>query len=378
MRVNTVFIVGIEFDFSKEPRIIQEIAALKGKCRLVGAGKGTHPDMDEFIDITQDRLLIDRILDILLIVLKYYFPFLLRFRHRKVLNRIAELKPDTVSTHHLESAFIVGKVAKAIVFNSHEYIPRMYDGSRAWRMTKGWLIRRTMPDVLKNTRVMYVESQAVVDGYQQKFDVLPEIAIVPNASRSHPKLTPVTVLEGSPIRLVHHGIASPGRGLEMIIDAARELGKGYRLSLYLVGTESNVRHLKEYAKDVTNVTFPEPVPFDKIIPVMNQYDIGLCMFRSANYHTLYTTVPNKFWEYLTARVVPLVWSQSAMKAVLDRYDVGFISPDNTVQSIVETIKKIDFSEINVQKQRIHDLQSTLTGEYLIDSVIQKYELSGDA
>lgn len=372
--MKTVFIIGSEFDFSREPRIIQEISALKGKCRLVGAGKGSHPDMDEFIDTTIDRRLIDRFLDLVLIVLKYYFPFLLRFRHRKVLKRIVELQPDTVSAHHLESAYIVGKVATSIVFNSHEYIPRMYDGSRAWRMTKGWLIRQTMSDVLKNTRVMYVESDAVANGYRQKFESLPEIAIVPNASRSHPELTPVTVQEGSPIRLVHHGIASPGRGLEMIIDAARELGKGYRLSLYLVGADSNVRKLKEYARDITNVTFPEPVPFDKIIPVMNQYDIGLCMFRSANYHTLYTTVPNKFWEYLTARVVPLVWSQSAMKPVLDHYGVGFVSPENSVESIVETIKKIDFSQINAQKQKIHDLQGTLTGEYLIDPVIQKYEL----
>jgi len=366
-----VLIVGTEFDFSREPRIIQEILALKDQCVLMGYGKGGHPDIDQYVDFTQDRGFVDRVLDIVLVVMKYYVPYLLRFRHRKLLKWMEQIEPDMISTHHLESAYVVVKQANYLTFNSHEYIPRMYDGSWMWRWTKGWLIRNTMPEILKKSQVMFVESEAVAMNYRSSFDQVPQIAIVPNTARWRNDLTPVTVT-GHPIRLVHHGIASPGRGLEMLVDAVNELGAGYELSLYVVGSSKHVSALKEYAHSVANVHFPDPVSYDQIIPEMNSYDIGLCMFRSSNYHTLYTTVPNKFWEYLAARVVPLVWDKSAMATVLNTYQVGLQCSENSVNGIVERIKSVTVADLDQQKQKIDQLQSMISAEELIDPVLRRF------
>ncbi len=366
-----VLVVGTEFDFSREPRIIQEIRALEADVELFGAGKGGHPSMTAFLDHTKDKTFVDHILDKVLVVLKYYIPWLMRYRHRKLLAWIDELKPDVVSTHHLESAYIVLDKAAYLTFNSHEYIPRMYDGSFLWRWTKGWLIKKTMPGILKKSQVMFVESEAVAQNYLQAFSRVPETVIVPNATRERADIKPVLHAH-PPIRLVHHGIASPGRGLEMMIDAARQLGSTVTLSLYLVGSAHTISALKSYASDAGNVFFKEPVPYDTIVDEMNPYDIGVCMFRSANFHTLYTTVPNKFWEYLTANVVPLVWEKSAMARVLNVYEVGLQAQENTVEGIVKLIKSVNMEQINLQKQKIDQISAHFSAETLIDPVIRRY------
>jgi glycosyltransferase involved in cell wall biosynthesis len=366
-----VLIVGTEFDFSREPRIIQEILALGDDVELYGAGKGSHPSIKKFLDHTENRSLVDRVLDKLLIILKYYAPWLLRFRHRKLLAWIDEIKPDVVSTHHLESAYIVLDKSNYLTFNSHEYIPRMYDGSFLWRWTKGWLIRRTMPAVLKKSKVMFVESEAVSRNYSNAFLSVPEVAIIPNATRERRDIKPV-LTNKAPIKLVHHGIASPGRGLEMMIEAARKLGDKVTLSLYLVGSEHNINQLKNYAAGAQNVIFKAPVLYDKIVDEMNQYDIGVCMFRSSNYHTLYTTVPNKFWEYLTARVVPLVWDKSAMAEVLNAYKIGLQAQENSVQGIIDAVHAVTLNEINEQKQKIDANSGQFSAEVLIDPVLRRY------
>lgn len=364
-----VLVVGTEFDFSREPRIIQEILALHKDVELYGAGKGGHPLVQEFLNHTQNRSLVDKVLDKLLILLKYYMPWLLRYRHRKLRAWINEIRPDVVSTHHLESGYIVLDKADFLTFNSHEYIPRMYDGSFLWRWTKGWLIRRTIPSILKKSKVMYVESEAVTKNYKQVFTDLPKIEIVPNTTRQRIDIRPVLNKKG-PIQLVHHGIASPGRGLEMMIEAAKKLENRVTLTLYLVGSEHNINTLKSSAAGAQNIIFKAPVPYDSIVDEMNQYDIGVCMFRSSNFHTLYTTVPNKFWEYLTARVVPLVWEKSAMADVLNEYQVGLQARDNSIQGIVEALKTIDFDEINRQKQRIQEISGEFSAEKLIDPVFR--------
>lgn len=367
----TVFIIGIEFNFSREPRIIQEIYALRGQYRLVGVGKGSHPDMDEYLDITKDRTLVDTFLDSVLRYLKYFLPFLLRFRHRKTLKWIDEIKPDCITAHHLESAILAYVKTDKMIFNSHEFIPKQNDGMLLWKFTKGWMIKTNLPKVLQHTSIMYVEGDAVTEAYLNYIKDLPKMVVIPNATNAWPDLKPKPVAPGN-IKLVHHGLAVVGRGLETFIDVARTLGSGYTLHLYLVQLDifpEYYNQLKVYANDVSNVFFHEAVPYDAIVPTMSQFDIGLCLFKSGNYHTRYTTVPNKFWEYIAARVVPLVSRESGMARICNKHQFGIVAKEPELQEIVKAILDLKTECIYKEKERLDEIHNEFIAEKTIYPVM---------
>lgn len=372
----TVFIIGIEFDFSKEPRIIQEIYALRGHFRLIGVGRGPHPDMDEFLDITQDRLALDVILDRILKYLKYFFPFLIRFRHRKALRWIDEIKPDCITAHHLESAILAYSKTAKMIFNSHEFIPKQNDGMLLWKFTKGWLIKTTLPKTFRNTSIMYVEGEAVKEAYRGLYKEMPNMVVIPNATKAMPQLKAKEVDPGN-IKLVHHGVANIGRGIELFIDLARELGSSYSVHLYLV--QSRVfphyyNQLKDYAKDLANVYFHEPVPYDEIVPTMNQYDLGLSLFKSDNYHTNYTTVPNKFWEYLASKTPPIIWRQSGMNRICEQHKIGFIVDKITVSDIAHLVREQTVETIMAEKQKLAHKHLEFAADLTIYPVMREWVL----
>lgn len=369
----TVFIIGIEFDFSKEPRIIQEIYALRGHYHLVGVGRGSHPDMDEFLDITQNLSVLDVFLDKVLKYLKYFLPFLIRFRHRKTLQWIDKIQPDCISAHHLESAILAYSKTNKMIFNSHEFIPKQNDGMLIWKCTKGWMIKTTLPKAFRNTSIMYVEGEAVKEAYLEYFKEIPEMVIIPNATKAIPELKPKEVDPGN-IKLVHHGVANIGRGLELFIDLARELGSGYSVHFYLVKSRVFPHYfgqLKDYAKDLTNVFFHDAVPYDDIVPTMNQYDIGLCLFKSNNYHTNYTTVPNKFWEYLASKTPPIIWRQSGMNRICEQHKIGFIVDEITVDDIARVVRLQTTQTIMNEKQKLEDKHKEFAADVTIYPVMRE-------
>jgi hypothetical protein len=367
----TVFIIGIEFHFSREPRIIQEIYALRGHYRLVGVGRGSHPDMDEFLDITKDLSALDMFLDKILRYLKYFFPFLLRFRHRKVLRWIDEIQPDCISAHHLESAILAYVKTDKMIFNSHEFIPKQNDGILIWKYTKGWMIKTTLPKALRHTAIMYVEGEAAKEAYLDYYKSIPETVVIPNATKAWPELKPSPVDPGH-IKIVHHGNATVGRGLETFVDVARKLGPGYSMHFYLVQSAifpKYYQQLKDYAKDVPTVFFYDAVPYDDIVPTVNPYDIGLCLFKSTSYHTKYTMVPNKFWEYNAARVTPIIWKESGIARICEKYNFGIIADEPTVECIVDVIRRQTVEGLMRDKQRMDEIHNEFIAEKTIYPVM---------
>lgn len=371
MKKNIVCIIGIEFDFTREPRILQEIYALRGQYHLIGVGKSPHPDVDEFIDITKNKKLLDVFLDKILRYIKYYFPFLLRFRYRRVLKHIDKIKPDCISVHHIESAILAYGKSNKMIFNSHEFIPKQNDGNLLWKLSKGWMINRNLPKVFKHTFIMYVEGDAVKEAYLNYFRNVPKMVVIPNATKAWPDLIPAPVMQKD-IKIVHHGLASIGRGLEIFIDVAGILGSGYSLHLYLMKSDifpEYYNRLKKYSSRFSNVYFYDVVPYDNIVPTINRFDIGLCLFKSGNYHTQFTTVPNKFWEYISARVVPLVSKESAMARICESNQFGIVSEKPEVQEIVKTILDLKAADIFKQKKRLNDLHEQFIAEKCIYPII---------
>ena len=94
--------------------------------------------------------------------------------------------------------------------------------------------------------------------------------------RSVPNYKEMTIKKTSKdiIRMVHHGVANKNRNLENMIKIVQNLDQRFTLDFYLVGNLSHVEKLKKAAAGCERINFLEPVSYEGIIPMLNNYDIG--------------------------------------------------------------------------------------------------------
>src|SRR5205823_126992 len=105
-----------------------------------------------------------------------------------------------------------------------------------------------------------------------------------------------------PIRILHHGAALRGRGLEEMLRVADLLDDRFTLDFVLVEHTPGFRDaLIDRAKDNPRVRFPPPVPMRELVTLANGYDIGLYLLRPSNFNQLHA-LPNKFFEFIQGRL----------------------------------------------------------------------------
>ena len=99
------------------------------------------------------------------------------------------------------------------------------------------------------------------------------------------------------IRIIHHGIASSSRKLELIVEMMKFLDNSvYELNLMLVSSTFSslyLRKLKTIAKGL-NIVFLKPVSRNRLVKFCNQFDIGIHCFPPSNFNIKYG-LGNKFF-----------------------------------------------------------------------------------
>ncbi|HTX89509.1 MAG TPA: glycosyltransferase, partial [Bacteroidales bacterium] len=146
------------------------------------------------------------------------------------------------------------------------------------------------------------------------------------------------------------------RGIEEVILAMKYLQTD---AVFLViGTGDVERRLKDLAareQPGGRVIFTGPVPLEDLYSYTLLADIGLSIEKdvSVNYHYC---LPNKFLDYIQARIPVLISPLPEMKAILDRYTIGDIIPDHEPQHLARKIdemladqEKLDLYRRNLEK-----------------------------
>jgi hypothetical protein len=132
-----------------------------------------------------------------------------------------------------------------------------------------------------------------------------------------------------------------------MIDAAAKLGDNYRLDLMLTsvtGCEEYEAYINELISSHSNVSRISPVKFDRICSTINGYDIGLCYVEPVNLNYQYG-LPNKFYEFIQARLAVAISPLIEMKNLTEKYQLGVVSNGFDIADLVEKIKNLSIEEI---------------------------------
>lgn len=244
----------------------------------------------------------------------------------------------------LPLAFDIKKRAK-ILFDAREYYPRQNEGNLWFNLIEKPRRVQLCEKFLSKCDSIITVSNGLKREYEKEFD------IKSNVIRSTPPyidLTPCQV-EKSKIRMIYHGAANRNRKIENLIEVFKRLDNRYEMDLILVGNQRYQEELKRVAKGLPKVRFKEPVPFSQIIPTIKDYDIGFFYYEPINFN-IRNCLPNKFFEYIQARLMIAIGPSPDMADLVHKYNCGVVAESFSIEAMAEALNALDFEDINEAKK----------------------------
>lgn len=348
-----------------EPRALKQIKLLAQEHDVTSAGFGP-PAIDGIPHIELDPnpplrgvLRLPLVYTGSLLLRCYSFLSLKDPRSADALPRLASQEWDIVIAHDVLTAPLAHALRPSVgvLVDLHEYAPRQEEHSWMFRLLIApyfrWILRT---HVAKRAEVTTV-SQGIVDEYRKEFGI--ESTLVINATPYH-ELEPTPVDE--PIRLVHSGIPAPHRKLEVMIDAVKMTRTEVVLDLFLMPTNDEcMAFLRERAGDDPRIRFRDPVPYDELVGTLNQYDIGVSFIPPTTFN-LARCLPNKFFDFIQARLGVIIGPSPEMVDVVNEYGFGLVSESFTADALARVLDELTPQQIEALKRASHSHAQDLSGE----------------
>jgi hypothetical protein len=129
-----------------------------------------------------------------------------------------------------------------------------------------------------------------------------------------------------------------------------QAGTSMTLDFYLAANDpAYLESLKERAAGAANITFHEPVPFTELVATLNTYDVGLHILAPTNFNNAYA-LPNKFFEYVQARLGLIIGPSPEMMRILRERDLGAVTADFTAEALAEVLRGLDRATVETWKK----------------------------
>ena len=225
----------------------------------------------------------------------------------------------------------------------HEWAPEERTHVLSWRLLVAPLMRHLCARYLPLCAATSTVCEPIAELYDRDFGVHP--VVVRNASPWQP-LEPSPVDEDR-VRLVHSGGAVGGRNLETMIDAVAALDERFTLDLYLVPANDGgayQRSLEARAAGNDRIMFHAPVAPSELPATLNAYDVGVFWIPPTHTNAR-LTLPNKFFDYVQARLAIAVGPTVEMQRLVEQHGLGVVAEGFSVEQCVASLAGLTADDV---------------------------------
>lgn len=366
-------------DLKKDPRVFRQIKFLKDNYSIYTIGfKSSGLRNVDFYPIESKRTSFVRKLEkALLLKFRLFETFYWdTYMFLPVLDKFSNMRFDLIIANDIDTLPLALKISNGakILFDAHEYSPKEFEDKKAWRFFFQEYKRNLCKKYIPLCDKMITVSDGISEEYYRAFGVKP--VVITNAC-DYANIRPSPVIDGR-IKMIHHGGAIPCRKIESMIELMNYLDERFTLDLLLAPNSVDyMEKLKNLAKNKKNVRFLQPVPLQKIVELINLYDLGLYILEANSFNNKYA-LPNKFFEFVQARLAIAIGPSPEMAKLVKKYDCGIVSdsfkPEDMAKVLTTlTKKKIDYFK-NKSNKAAHNLSSSVNMkrfELLIKGLLQQ-------
>ena len=352
-----------------DARVRRQIQALKEnyKITVVCFGGDLSADYDLMI-IKPTRLTLFRkaITSIFLLLKLHSIAHKILHNYFYIIPKLADRKFDLIIANDVETlplAFAFPGKPK-VIFDAHEYAPRHFEDKKMWRIFfqhfNTWLCKKYIPKI----NGMMTVGKGLALEYEKNFYVQP--AVITNANNFF-DVQPGLTMENK-IRLVHHGIATPSRKLELMFDVLAKLDDRFTLDLILLtpgfaskGTRRYLDDLRERTKQDARIKIIPPVKSSEVVNAIKHYDMGIFLLPPVNFN-YQNTLPNKLFDFIQARLGVAIGPTPEMAEIVRHYNIGIVSEQFTPKSLAEKLNKLTKADVETFKRNANVAATELNAE----------------
>jgi len=361
-------------NLNKAGRVIKEIEALKEDYYLdtIGIIGSGYQDVGFFKYKPNGlKTKIDKVIRLLNIQFFRYGHVLSQDYNLGCIEGIEHLlRPDIIIAHNSTGLYFSRCLCKEkewdipIILNEHEY---EFDdvGNFISSLTKRpmrYYLRHHYNDACK----IIACGEYIAREYEKTFNIPNgSVEVIPNVRDYFESITPHKTDENN-IKLVHHGIAIPGRQLEDLVKIMDYLDPDrYSLHLYLMQTDKRYySSINELCKRYSNIEIHVPVEYGQIPTMLNDYDIGISFVPPDSFNHIYC-LPNKFFEFVQGRLAIAVGNSPQMAEYIERYDLGVYCNEYSSKEIASRIASLSTDDIERFKSNSNKHAYELSSEMII-------------
>ncbi len=254
-----------------------------------------------------------------------------------------------------------------LVVDLHEYAPRQYDNQIGWWRYKAYLYH-VFHHYMRQADATTTVAPLIAERYHDEFGFVSQVVL--NAPEAVP--LPARGLDPANIRIVHHGIASPSRRPELMIETIALCEPRYSLHLMFMPSPY-VKKLKKFAERIApgRVVFHDPVRPEQIVSKIAEFDIGFVLMAptTTNYRL---ALPNKFFESIVAGLAVMIGPSPSMKVYVQQYGVGVVAPSFEPRDLASLFNAVTAEEWQAMQQDARSAASHLNAANEMQKVLDIY------
>ena len=232
----------------------------------------------------------------------------------------------------------------SVIFDAREYYTRQFENKLSWKFLAKPFRKYISSKYLRECDKIITISEGISNEYANEFNITPTVI------RSTPETFDLKVRKtNAPIKLVHHGNSNANRCLDRLVGIIGSVKRNISLDLYLTGNEKDINKIKKLASSFSNINICNPLPYNDMIRTLNKYDAGI-HFIPPNGFNLLHCLPNKFFEFIQARIAVIVGPSPQMASLIEEYKCGFISKSFSKTCMVDLLQNLSTKEIDECKK----------------------------
>jgi len=272
---------------------------------------------------------------------------------------------------------VARRTGARVVFHQHEYAELERADSWIWRMLVSPALRHLLARYTSDPHVRLDASitvcEPIAERYRRELSIDP--IVVYNAPKPAESRAPAHPTSSTRIRIIHHGYAQRGRGIDQMIRAVALSDPRFTLDLMLMDDDAaHVHDLRRLAEEIApgRIFFRDPVPPLDIVRTVAEYDIGLCVIQPITYNTL-MMLPNKMFEYIQAGLAVCVGPSPAMVEVVRRFGVGVVAPSFTPHDVAATLDRLTVDQVEAMRTAALHAARTLNADVEMHKIVDLYD-----
>lgn len=346
----TLLIVSFS-NISQDARVLKQVRLFRDRYRVITCGEGPAPEgVSEHIQLSAisasngngrlQALVFAYAFSLLQLLRLFAVAYRLAPQIREAERRLKELSFDAVLCNDIQPLPLLSRLIPLARVHAdiHEYFPGVNDQEPRWRLLwqpyYRWMIRRFLPRVASMTTV----TRTIAERYEQEFR-LRGCEVVENAAPFQ-ELRATEV--GETIRIVHSGSALASRRIEDMMHAAAGTTCNVTLDLYLVvGEPEYHERLVRLAEALGDrITLHPPLAQQELVRALNDYDVGISVIPATSTNSA-LALPNKFFDYIQARLGIVINPSAEMERILAQEQLGLVTEDESAEAIRRSLDSLD-------------------------------------